>query len=75
MGKSSISFGFGQSVLQWVQESGYIVIISGIFVAVTLINNLAVFPFMVWGKGMRTFYARDHWLNRMHKKEKAMSGE
>ena len=67
IGKQIISFAFGLYLLDWVMESGYVVIISGIFVAVLLVNNLALLPFMFFGKRIRQYYAGT-WLARMHKR-------
>ncbi|TRX90484.1 hypothetical protein FHL15_008653 [Xylaria flabelliformis] len=50
LGKQAISFGFGLKLLTWVMESGYAVVMSGIFGGVLLANNLALLVFMVWGK-------------------------
>ncbi|KAI1322469.1 putative MFS transporter [Xylariaceae sp. FL0255] len=65
IGKQAISFGFGLKVLTWVTESGYAVIISGVFGGVLLANNLALIVFMLWGKRIRSFMATT-WLARMH---------
>lgn len=73
VGKSAISFAFGLYLLEWVQESGYAVIVAGVFTAVLVVNNLALVPFMVWGKRIRTFYAGT-WLSRMHSRT-AVKGE
>ena len=67
IGKQAISFGFGDAVLTWVQESGYAVVISGIFTGVLVLNNLMVIVFMVWGKSIRRFMSRS-WLARLHQK-------
>ncbi|RYC60162.1 hypothetical protein CHU98_g6045 [Xylaria longipes] len=50
LGKQAISFGFGLKLLTWVMESGYAVVMSGIFGGVLLANNLVLLVFMVWGK-------------------------
>ncbi|GAP88961.1 putative MFS transporter [Rosellinia necatrix] len=65
LGKQAISFGFGLKVLTWVMESGYAVVVSGIFGGVLLANNLALLVFMVWGKGIRRFMSTT-WLARLH---------
>jgi hypothetical protein len=65
LGKSGISFAFGLYLLDWVSVSGYAVIVAGVFTAVLVVNNLALLPFMVWGKRVRVFYAGT-WLARMH---------
>ena len=67
IGKQAISFGFGDAVLTWVQESGYAVVISGIFTGVLVLNNLSVVVFMIWGKSIRRFMSRS-WLARLHQK-------
>ncbi|KAK3715174.1 hypothetical protein LTR37_007384 [Vermiconidia calcicola] len=67
VGKQLISFAFGIYVLDWVFESGYAVIIAGIFCGVLFANNLVLVPFMVFGKRIRVFYANT-WLARMHKR-------
>ncbi len=67
IGKQAISFGFGDAVLTWVQESGYAVVISGIFTGVLVLNNLMVVVFMIWGKNIRRFMSRS-WLARLHQK-------
>ncbi|KAI0016269.1 major facilitator superfamily domain-containing protein [Xylariomycetidae sp. FL0641] len=65
LGKQAISFGFGLSLLTWVMESGYAVVVSGIFGGVLLANNLALLVFMLWGKRIRRFMA-ETWLARLH---------
>lgn len=67
IGKQMISFGFGEKLLSWVAESGYAIIIAGVFCAVLLVNNLALLVFMTCGKRIRTYFAGT-WLARMHKK-------
>ena len=67
VGKQMISFAFGLYLLNWVLESGYAVIIAGVFCGVLLANNLVLFVFMFFGKRIRTFYAHT-WLARMHRK-------
>ncbi|KAJ3573453.1 hypothetical protein NPX13_g4692 [Xylaria arbuscula] len=65
LGKQVISFGFGLKVLTWVMESGYAVVMSGIFGGVLLANNLLLLVFMFWGKDIRLFMSRT-WLARLH---------
>ncbi|KAI2624607.1 putative MFS transporter [Hypomontagnella submonticulosa] len=65
IGKQAISFGFGLKVLTWVMESGYAVVMSGIFGSVLLVNNLALIVFMIWGKRIRRFMS-ETWLARLH---------
>ncbi|KAK3057917.1 hypothetical protein LTR09_000993 [Extremus antarcticus] len=67
VGKQLISFAFGIYLLDWVLESGYAVVIAGVFTAVLFANNLLVLPFMRYGKQIRTFYAHT-WLARMHRR-------
>lgn len=67
VGKQLISFGFGERLLDWVEESGYAVIVAGVFCGVLLANNLCVLVFMFFGKRIRTFYAKT-WLAEMHSK-------
>ncbi|KAJ2986814.1 hypothetical protein NUW58_g4851 [Xylaria curta] len=55
LGKQAISFGFGLKVLTWVMESGYAVVMAGIFGGVLLANNLVLLVFMFWGKDIRRF--------------------
>ncbi|CAJ2510781.1 Uu.00g064060.m01.CDS01 [Anthostomella pinea] len=65
LGKQAISFGFGLEVLTWVKESGYAVVMSGIFGGVLLANNLALLVFMLWGKKIHQFMT-ETWLARLH---------
>lgn len=65
VGKQLISFAFGIYLLDWVQESGYAVVIAGAFCAVLLVNNLFVLVFMAFGRRIRVFYAKS-WLAKMH---------
>ncbi|KAI1802345.1 putative MFS transporter [Daldinia bambusicola] len=65
IGKQVISFGFGLKVLTWVLESGYGVVMSGIFAGVLLANNLVLIVFMAWGKRIRIFLSQT-WLARFH---------
>ncbi|KAI1780736.1 putative MFS transporter [Hypoxylon cercidicola] len=55
IGKQVISFGFGISVLTWVLDKGYGVVISGVFSGVLLANNLVLLVFWVFGKRIRKF--------------------
>ncbi|GAW15059.1 hypothetical protein ANO14919_044680 [Xylariales sp. No.14919] len=65
LGKQAISFGFGLKLLTWVMESGYAVVMSGIFGGVLLANNLILLIFMIWGKRIRVFMSTT-WLARLH---------
>jgi len=67
VGKQLISFAFGVYLLDWVQQSGYAVIIAGVFCGVLLGNNLCVLLFMFFGKRMRRYFAGTA-LARLHKK-------
>lgn len=67
VGKQLISFAFGIYLLNWVLDSGYAVIVAGVFCAVLFANNLFIIPFMLFGKRIRVFYAHT-WLARMHKR-------
>lgn len=67
IGKQAISFGMGIDLLNWIQEHGYAVMISGAFCALLLANNLAVIIFMLRGKKIRAAMATS-WLGRMHKR-------
>ncbi|KAG4431083.1 hypothetical protein IFR05_013438 [Cadophora sp. M221] len=67
LGKQAISFGMGLYLLEWILERGYAVVIGGIFVAVLLANNLALFIFVFAGKKIRIVTARS-FVGRMHKK-------
>ena len=67
VGKQLISFAFGIYLLDWVLESGYAVIVAGVFCAVLFVNNLMIIPFMLFGKRIRTYYANT-WLASMHRK-------
>lgn len=66
LGKQAISFGMGVDILEWVTENGYAVMIAGAFGGVLLANNLALIPFMLWGKRIRAFMAKT-WLAKIHK--------
>ncbi|KAI0001545.1 major facilitator superfamily domain-containing protein [Xylariaceae sp. FL0662B] len=65
IGKQAISFGFGLELLTWVMQSGYAVVMSGIFGGVLLANNLLLVVFMVWGKEIRKLMA-ETWLAKFH---------
>ncbi|KAI1269398.1 major facilitator superfamily domain-containing protein [Xylariaceae sp. FL1019] len=65
LGKQSISFGFGVKLLTWVMDSGYAVVVAGIFGGVLLANNLILLVFMIRGKNIRRFMSRT-WLSRLH---------
>ncbi|KAI0161311.1 putative MFS transporter [Xylariaceae sp. FL1272] len=65
LGKQSISFGFGVKLLTWVMDSGYAVVVAGIFGGVLLANNLLLLVFMVWGKNIRRLMSKT-WLSRLH---------
>ncbi|KUJ09440.1 MFS general substrate transporter [Mollisia scopiformis] len=67
LGKQAISFGMGLYLLDWILQRGYAVVIGGIFVAVLLANNLAVFIFVFLGKKIRVLTSRT-WLGRVHRK-------
>lgn len=67
IGKQMISFAFGIYLLDWVVQSGYVTIISGVFTGVLFANNIFLFVFMIFGKRIRTFYANT-WLARWHKR-------
>ncbi|KKY30508.1 putative serine threonine kinase 16 [Diaporthe ampelina] len=66
LGKQAISFGMGINLLEWVQTRGYAVMISGVFCGVLLANQLALIPFMLYGKSIRAYMART-WLAKIHK--------
>ena len=61
LGKSGISFAFELYLLEWVQISGYAVIVAGVFTTVLAANNAALVLFMVWGKRIRVFYKGRGW--------------
>jgi hypothetical protein len=65
IGKQAISFGLSVNLLDWVLESGYAVVISGIFFAFLALNNLMLLVFMIFGKRIRKAMA-DTWLARFH---------
>lgn len=58
IGKQLISFGLGLKVLEWVLDSGYAVIMSGVFGGTLLANNLMLLVFWLWGKKIRKFMAQ-----------------
>lgn len=66
LGKQAISFGMGIDIIEWVEENGYAAMIAGVFCGVLLANNLALIPFMLYGKRIRAFMART-WLAKVHK--------
>jgi hypothetical protein len=65
LGKQAISFGLSVNLLDWVLERGYAVVISGIFCAILIANNIFVVVFMIFGKRIRTSMAKS-WLARLH---------
>lgn len=65
IGKQSISFGLSVNLLDWVLDTGYAVVISGIFCAFLVLNNIAVIVFMIWGKRIRKAMTGS-WLARFH---------
>lgn len=67
LGKQAISFGLSLNLLDWVLQNGYAVVISGIFTAVLVFNNILLVVFMIWGKKIRTFMSRS-WLARLHRR-------
>jgi uncharacterized membrane protein len=71
LGKSGISFAFGLYLLEWVEVSGYAVVVAGIFTAVLVVNNFALVPFLVWGKRVRRFYARS-WVGRLGERKRVV---
>ena len=66
LGKQAISFGMGINLLEWILQHGYVVMISGVFCGIVLANNLAVIPFMLFGKRIRKFM-HSTFLARMHR--------
>ena len=66
LGKQAISFGMGSYLLNWILGRGYAVVISGIFVAVLVVNNLAVLVFWLFGKRIRRGMAHS-WLGKFHR--------
>ena len=67
LGKQAISFGMGLHLLDWILTDGYAVIIAGVFVAVLLVNNLALIVFLAVGKRIRILMSRT-WLARFHRR-------
>jgi hypothetical protein len=67
LGKQAISFGMGIYLLEWILEHGYAKIIGGAFCAVLAVNNLMVFVFLRWGKGIRRGLFGS-WLGKLHRK-------
>lgn len=65
LGKQAISFGMGVNLIEWVETKGYAVMIAGVFGGVLLANNLALIPFMLFGKRIRAFMAKT-WLAKIH---------
>lgn len=55
----------GIYLLEWILTIGYVKMIAGIFCGILLLNNLAVIPFMIFGKRIRIGIANS-WLARMH---------
>lgn len=66
LGKQAISFGMGSYLLNWIVTRGYAVVISGIFCGILLANNLALIPFVIFGKRIRKFMANS-WIARLHR--------
>lgn len=58
LGKQAISFGMGSYLLEWILTRGYAVVISGIFCGVLMANNLALIPFMLFGKRIRIWWSK-----------------
>jgi TRAP-type uncharacterized transport system fused permease subunit len=67
LGKQAISFGMGSYLLDWILSRGYAVVISGIFGAVLLVNNLMVIVFILFGKRIRRWTAQS-WLGKLHQR-------
>ena len=67
LGKQAISFGMGLDLLEWVRADGYAVVISGVFGAVLVVNNLLLVVFMVFGRRIRRFMAGT-WIARIHRR-------
>lgn len=65
LGKQAISFGMGINLLSWILTRGYTVVISGIFCAILLVNNLMAIVFLIWGKRIRIWMSKS-WLARLH---------
>ncbi|SPO06832.1 uncharacterized protein DNG_09526 [Cephalotrichum gorgonifer] len=66
LGKQAISFGMGLDLLKWIQERGYAVMIAGAFCGILLANNLALLPFMLFGKRIRKFM-HNSYLGKLHR--------
>ncbi|KAF2841196.1 MFS general substrate transporter [Patellaria atrata CBS 101060] len=71
LGKQAISFGMGLYLLDWILEIGYAKVIAGIFCGVLLANNLALIPFMLWGKKIRVFTSKTG-LARLHNRHRTV---
>ncbi|PGH11940.1 hypothetical protein AJ80_06905 [Polytolypa hystricis UAMH7299] len=67
LGKQAISFGMGSYLLDWITSNGFAVVVSGIFCAVLLANNLMLIVFMVWGKKVR-IWTTNSWMGRLHRR-------
>lgn len=74
LGKQAISFGLSVNLLDWVLERGYAIVISGIFCAVLIANNIFVIVFMIWGKRIRVSMAKS-WLSRLHNRHAGAAHE
>ncbi|CBF83516.1 uncharacterized protein ANIA_03041 [Aspergillus nidulans FGSC A4] len=70
LGKQAVSFGMGSYLLAWIEDSGYAVIIAGVFCAVALANNLMVAVFWIWGKSIRKHTSRG-WLGSLSRREQS----
>jgi dolichol kinase len=67
LGKQAISFGMGFGVLDWVMQSGYNVIIAGVFTAVLCVDTFAALTFYFFGKNIRKATSVGR-LARMHQR-------
>lgn len=67
LGKQAISFGMGFGVLDWVMQSGYNVIIAGVFTAVLCVDTFAALGFYFFGKRIRKATSVGR-LARMHQR-------
>jgi hypothetical protein len=65
LGKQAISFGFGYSVVDWIQAHGMVKIFAVAFCVAMAINNLASILFLAFGKWARIRLANS-WLGRWH---------
>jgi hypothetical protein len=65
LGKQAISFAMGIYLLDWILTIGYVKMIAGIFCGLLLLNNLAVIPFMLFGKKIRIAFSKT-WLAKWH---------